>query len=125
MLFERYASFASSYSSETIEIMGEKLLEIPIMHNIILSLVLRDFFFFFFAKNSTHVVLEPSHSPDLASRNFWLFNKLSRSLRGCHFDTIEDIKLESKKVLKAIPEKVYSECFEDSKRRWQSRRGLL
>ncbi|XP_018399097.1 PREDICTED: putative uncharacterized protein FLJ37770 [Cyphomyrmex costatus] len=45
--------------------------------------------------------------------------KLKRPMRGRRFDTIEEIKTESKKVLKAIPEKDYSDCFEDWKKRWQ------
>lgn len=32
---------------------------------------------------------------------------------------IEEIKTESKRVLKAIPEKDYSGCFKDWKKRWQ------
>ncbi|XP_020298711.1 putative uncharacterized protein FLJ37770 [Pseudomyrmex gracilis] len=39
--------------------------------------------------------------------------KLKRPMRGRRFDTIEEIKTESKKVLKAIPKKDYSDCFED------------
>lgn len=78
------------------------------------ALVLRDFF----AKNSTHIVPQPPYSPDLAPCDFWLFSKLKRPLRGHRFDTIEEIKAESKKVLKAIPEKDYSDCFEEWKKRW-------
>jgi hypothetical protein len=44
-------------------------------------------------------------------------------MRGRRFDTIEEIKTKSKKVLKAIPEKVYSDCFEDWKKRWPN--GVL
>lgn len=73
----------------------------------------------FFAKNSTHIVPQPPYSPDLAPCDFWLFSKLKRPMRGRRFDTIEEIKTESKKVLKAIPEKDYSDCFEDWKKRWQ------
>ena len=54
------------------------------------ALVLRDYF----AKNSTHVVLQPSYSPDLAP---------------C--DTIEEIQAESKKALRAIPEIEFNKCY--------------
>ena len=57
-----------------------------------------------FAKNSTHIVPQPPHSPDLAPYDFWLFPKLKRPLRGHRFDTIEEIQADSKKTLKAIPE---------------------
>lgn len=40
-------------------------------------------------------------------------------MRGRRFDTIAEIKTESKKVLKAIPEKDFSDCFEDWKNRWK------
>ena len=57
-------------------------------------LVLRDHF----GKNSTHIVPQPPYSPDLAPRDFWLFPKLKRPLRGHRFDTIEEIQAESKKA---------------------------
>ncbi|EFN84732.1 hypothetical protein EAI_10534, partial [Harpegnathos saltator] len=78
------------------------------------ALVLREHF----AKNSTHIVPQPPYSPDLAPCDFWLLNKLKRPLWGHRFDSIEEIKAESKKVLKAIPEKDFSDCFEDWKKRW-------
>ena len=43
-----------------------------------------------FAKNSMHIVPQPSYSPDLAPCDFWLFLKLKRPLRGHHFDTIDN-----------------------------------
>ena len=49
------------------------------------ALVLRNHF----AKNSTHIVLQPPYSPDLAPCDFWPFSKLKRPLRGHHFDTID------------------------------------
>ncbi|XP_055326361.1 protein GVQW3-like [Sitodiplosis mosellana] len=72
----------------------------------------------FFAKNSTHIVPQPPYSPDLAPCDFWLFSKLKRPLRGHCFDTIDQIKAESKKVLKAIPANDFLGCFEDWKKRW-------
>ncbi|EFN87819.1 hypothetical protein EAI_03653, partial [Harpegnathos saltator] len=75
-------------------------------------LVLREHF----AKNSTHIVPQPP--PDLAPCDFWLFNKHKRPLREHRFDSIEEIKAESKKVLRAILEKDFSDYFEDWKKRW-------
>ena len=60
-----------------------------------------------FAKNLIHLIPQPPYSPDLAPCDFWLFNKLKRPLRGYCFDSIEEIKAESKKVLKAIPERLF------------------
>lgn len=78
------------------------------------ALVLRDHF----AKNSTHIVPQPPYSPDLAPCDFWLFPKLKRPLRGHRFDTIEEIKTESLRALKAIPEIDFNNCFEDWRNRW-------
>ena len=71
-----------------------------------------------FAKNSTNIVPQPAYSPDLAPCDFWLFPKLKRPLRGNRFESIEDIKRESKRALMAIPESGYLACFEDWKKRW-------
>lgn len=76
--------------------------------------VIRDFF----AKNSTHVAPQPPYSPDLAPCDFWLFPKLKRPLRGNRFESIEEIKSESLRALKAIPEDDFLACFEDWKKRW-------
>ena len=69
-------------------------------------------------KNSNHVVPQPPYSPDLALCDFWLFSKLKRPLGGHRYDSNEEIKVESKKVLKAIPEIDFKNCFEDWKKRW-------
>jgi len=52
-----------------------------------ISLVLRDHF----AKNSTHIVLQPPYSPILAPCDFWLLQKLKTPLRGTRFESIEEI----------------------------------
>ena len=78
------------------------------------ALVLRDHF----VKTFTHIFPQPPYSPDLASCDFWLFPKLKRPLRGTRFESIVEIKIESKKALMAIPEKDYLVCFEDWKIRW-------
>ena len=62
------------------------------------ALVLRDHF----VKSSTHIVPQPPYSPDLAPCDFWLFPKLKRPLRGTRFDSIDEIKAESKKAMMAI-----------------------
>ncbi|CAH2087363.1 unnamed protein product [Euphydryas editha] len=71
------------------------------------ALILREFF----AKNSTNIVPQPPYSPDSAPCDFWLFSKLKRPLRGNRFDSIEDIKRESLRALKAIPEIDFNNCY--------------
>ena len=78
------------------------------------ALVLRDHF----VKNSTHIVPQPPYSPDLTPCDFWLFPKLKRPLRGTRFESIDEIKAESKKALMAIPEKDYLASFENWEIRW-------
>ncbi|CAG4987276.1 unnamed protein product [Parnassius apollo] len=73
------------------------------------ALILREFF----AKNSTNVIPQPQYSSDLASCDFWLFSNLKRPLRRKRFESIEDIKRESLRALKAIPEFDFNNCYEN------------
>ena len=43
-------------------------------------------------------VLHPPHSPDLAPCDFWLFRKL----RGCRYETIEEMKEAVTKVIDTL-----------------------
>ncbi|UYV72497.1 K02A2.6-like [Cordylochernes scorpioides] len=54
---------------------------------------------------STSVFPQPPYSPDLAPCDFFLFGKLKKKkkLKGRKFQSIEEIKVESKKAMKAIP----------------------
>jgi hypothetical protein len=45
------------------------------------------------------------HSPDLATCYFFLFLKIKLKLKGRRFDTIEEIKAESPRVLDTVTEK--------------------
>ena len=51
----------------------------------------------------------------MATCDFWLFPKIKRPPRGKRFESIDEIKAESKKALMAIPEKDYLACFENWK----------
>lgn len=74
----------------------------------------------FLAKNSTHVIDQAPYSPDMVPCNFFLFPKLKLPLRERHFESIEAIKENSLKELKAIPQSVYEKCIEDWVKRWHS-----
>jgi transposase len=56
----------------------------------------------FFAKNETTVVPQPPYSPDLAPANFFLFPKLTSTLKGRRFESIEEIEKNSLTELRAI-----------------------
>lgn len=72
----------------------------------------------FLAKNSTNLIEQPPYSPDLAPADFFLFPKLKLPLRGTRFQSIADIKENSRRVLKSIPENAFQKCFDDWIIRW-------
>ncbi|UYV75892.1 hypothetical protein LAZ67_13001698 [Cordylochernes scorpioides] len=73
----------------------------------------------FLQDHSTSVFPQPPYSPDLAPCDFFLFGKLKKKkLKGRKFQSIEEIKVESKKAMKATPKTDYQRCFADWKKRW-------
>ena len=46
----------------------------------------------------TQTVNQPTYSPDLAPCHFWLFSKL----RGCRYETIEEMKEAVRKVIDTL-----------------------
>ena len=63
-------------------------------------------------------VEKPSYSPDMAPADFFLFPKHKLPLRGTRFQSIEDIKVNSPRELKSIPESAFKKCFDDWIIRW-------
>ena len=57
-------------------------------------------------------------SPDIAPADFFLFPKLKLPLRGTRFQSIEDIKENSRRELKSILENAFKNCFDDWIIRW-------
>ena len=53
-------------------------------------------------------VPHPSHSPDLAACDFWLFPKL----RGCRYETIEETKEAVTKVIDALIQEDFHGAFQ-------------
>ena len=47
----------------------------------------------------------------MAPVEFFLFPKLKLPLRGTRFQSIEDIKENSRRELKSIPENAFQKCF--------------
>ena len=47
-------------------------------------------------------VPQPPYSPDLAPCDFWLFPKLKEKLRGCRYETIEEMKEAVTKVIDTL-----------------------
>ena len=53
-------------------------------------------------------VPQPPYSPDLAPCDFWLFPKL----RGCRYETIEEIKEAVTKVIDTLTQEVFYGVFQ-------------
>ena len=54
----------------------------------------------------------------MAPADFFLFLKLKLLLRSTRFYSIEDIKENSRRELKSIPENAFKKCFDDWIIRW-------
>ena len=78
------------------------------------SLLVREFL----AKNNTVTVPQPPYSPDMAPCDFFLLQKIKRTLKGRRFTAIDDIKSASLREPKAILKIEFEKCFEDWKKRW-------
>ncbi|GFR94477.1 transposase [Elysia marginata] len=63
------------------------------------------------------VLPHPTHSPDLAPCDFWLFPILKDRLVGRKFDLIQDLAKAVNSELRTIPEEDYQGVF----RKWQIR----
>lgn len=72
----------------------------------------------YLAKHSVNIAPHPPYSPDLAPCDFFLFPKLKLPLRGKRFDTVEMIKENATKELKALPVSAYEKAFEDWSKRF-------
>jgi predicted NAD-dependent protein-ADP-ribosyltransferase YbiA (DUF1768 family) len=65
------------------------------------------------AKNKMFVI---PHSPHLAPSDFSRFPKMKLKLKGRRFDTIEQIQVESQRVLDTVTEKDFQEAFQKLRR---------
>jgi hypothetical protein len=64
------------------------------------------------------VIPHPQYSLDLAPCDFFLFPKMNLKLKGCWFDTIEEIQAKLQRVLDTLTEKDFYEAFQKWKRWW-------
>ena len=69
----------------------------------------------FLAKHGTAQLQQPPYSPDLTPRDFFLFPRLKRVLKGHRFEATEDIKPNLTKTLLDIPKEDFAKCFQQ----WQ------
>ena len=57
-------------------------------------------------------VPQPPYSPDLAPCDFWLFPKLKEKLRGCRYETIEEMKEAVMKIIDALTQEDFDGAFQ-------------
>ena len=54
----------------------------------------------------------PLYSPDLALCDFWLFPELKEKLRGCCYETIEEVKEAVTKVIDTLTQEDFHGAFQ-------------
>jgi hypothetical protein len=64
-------------------------------------------------------MLQPPHSPDLATCDFFLFQKVKTPLKGLHFESAEYIRRSVTQVLNDIPQNALQECCKQWQHRWR------
>jgi len=73
----------------------------------------------YLAKHQTSVVPHLPCSLDLAPADLRLFPKLKTTLKGRHFQTIEEIQENAIRKLRAITESAFQEALQHWKKRWE------
>ena len=62
----------------------------------------------YLTKMGIKTVPQPPHRPDLSPYDFWLFPKL----RGCHYETIEELKEAVTKVINTLTQEDFQKLLE-------------
>ena len=75
-----------------------------LVHN---SIVVTDYL----SNMGIRTVTHPPYSPDLAPSDFWIFPKLKEKLRGCRYETIEEMKEAVTKVLDPLTQEDFYGAF--------------
>jgi len=73
----------------------------------------------YLAKHQTSILPHPPYSLALAPADFFLFPKLKTTLKGCCFQTIEEIQANAIRRLHAITERAFQEAFQQWKKCWE------
>jgi hypothetical protein len=62
-------------------------------------------------KKQVPVLHHAAYSPDLAPCHFFLFSKSKHSLKGTHFQSIEDSQRKTTDLLKGFTQNDFQKCF--------------
>jgi transposase len=65
----------------------------------------------FIVKHNISVVRQAPYSPDMAPCNFWLFPKLKMPLKGTQFESREDMRNVTARLI-TIPKDAFQKCFQ-------------
>ena len=57
-------------------------------------------------------VPQPPYRPDLVPCDFWLFPKLKENLRGCGYETIDEMKEAVTKVIETLTQEDFHGAFQ-------------
>ena len=66
----------------------------------------------YLTKMDIKTVLHPPYSPHLAPCDFWLFPKLKEKLKGCRYETIEEMKEAVMKVIDTLTQEDFHRAFQ-------------
>ena len=66
----------------------------------------------YLTKIGIKTVPQPPYSPDLAPCDFWLFPQLKEKLRGCGYETIEEMKDAVTKVIDMLTQEDFHGAFQ-------------
>ena len=66
----------------------------------------------YLTKMGIKTVAHPPYSPDFAPYDFWLFPKLKEKLRGCRYETIEEMKEAVTKVIDTLTQEDFHGAFQ-------------
>ena len=66
----------------------------------------------YLTKMGIKTVPHPPYCPDLALCDFWLFLKIKEKLRGCRYETIEEMKEAVTKVIDTHTQEAFHEAFQ-------------
>ena len=67
-------------------------------------------------------VAQPPNRPDRDRYDFWLFSKLKEKLRGCRYETIDEMKEAVTKVIDTLTQEDFHRAFQ---KRWNGTTSAL
>jgi len=73
----------------------------------------------YLAAKGTPVLEHAPYSPDLAPCDFFLFPKIKSALKGIRFESMEEVKRKSAKLLNALTKEDFQHCFDQWKKRME------